>query len=571
MEKRNWGYWTKEKCFAEAKKYRKVSEFYKNSCGAYVSAKTHGWIDEYTWLEKCDRKPRGYWTYERCYEEAKNCSTRKEFETLNGVAYNVSSKNGWLDEWFGKNTKKPMGYWDNYDNCKKEALKYKTRGEFSKTNTGAYLRALQHGWLDEWFGEDTAQKPSGYWDYDHCYEEAKKYNSRTEFMTKASGAYSKAKDNGWLNDYDWFSVREVKPRDYWTYERCYEEAKKYNTRNELQKKSKSAYDAAKRNGWIDEYTWLKKRVYDGIDYWIYSYEDEENKVAYVGLTHRKYRHNEHKSAKNNDIVYRYFKGNVPDQRVLMDGLNGEEAQYYEDWYKMAYVRMGWKVLNKGATGVGKSSLGSAPAKWNYDTCYEEAKKHRTITEFKKASGRAYEVAKENGWIVDYVWFEKSVIPRGYWSNYDHCYEEAKKYETRNEFYKKSKGAYDAAKMNGWLDKFDWLEEQCKPQNYWTKERCIEAVRNCKTRSEFIEKYSGAYMSMRRNGWENEIVLPDKIITRQNRRKPVLQYDMSMNFIKKYDAVQDIPFSKTRRGNIIACCKGRRNYAYGYIWKYEKAA
>lgn len=40
--------------------------------------------------------------------------------------------------------------------------------------------------------------------------------------------------------------------------------------------------------------------------------------------------------------------------------------------------------------------------------------------------------------------------------------------------------------------------------YWNKERCIEAGRKCRTKSEFIKKYSGAYASAIKNGWYDEV-------------------------------------------------------------------
>ena len=46
--------------------------------------------------------------------------------------------------------------------------------------------------------------------------------------------------------------------------------------------------------------------------------------------------------------------------------------------------------------------------------------------------------------------------KGNWKDYDHCYEEAKKYKNRREFHDKNRKAYYICKENGWLDKFGWL-------------------------------------------------------------------------------------------------------------------
>lgn len=41
------------------------------------------------------------------------------------------------------------------------------------------------------------KKPNGYWKYDTCYEEAKKYFSRNEFLKNSNRAYNVArKTNG---------------------------------------------------------------------------------------------------------------------------------------------------------------------------------------------------------------------------------------------------------------------------------------------------------------------------------------------------------------------------------------
>jgi hypothetical protein len=55
-------------------------------------------LKDYTWLEQ-DRKRRGYWnSYENCYNEALKYSTRSEFKSNCGPAYYSSMKNGWIND-----------------------------------------------------------------------------------------------------------------------------------------------------------------------------------------------------------------------------------------------------------------------------------------------------------------------------------------------------------------------------------------------------------------------------------------------------------------------------------------
>lgn len=50
---------------------------------------------------------------------------------------------------------------------------------------------------------------------------------------------------------------------------------------------------------------------------------------------------------------------------------------------------------------------------------------------------------------------------------------------------------------------------------------------------------------------------------------VNQYDLYGNFIKKWDCVRDIErILGFDNRNICACCRHKRNVAYGYVWRYE---
>lgn len=52
---------------------------------------------------------------------------------------------------------------------------------------------------------------------------------------------------------------KTKPSGYWTKERVFAEAKKYNTKNEFKKNEISAYHITIRNGWMTEMTWFKNK------------------------------------------------------------------------------------------------------------------------------------------------------------------------------------------------------------------------------------------------------------------------------------------------------------------------
>lgn len=147
----SYGKWTKEKVFEEAKKYKSKSEFQKGCSRAYTIALKSGWFNEMDWF-KNSKKPNGYWTKEKVFEEARKYSTRKEFSKGCNSAYVIARKSGWLNEmdWLYFNKRRPKDFWIKI-NVEKEARKYNTRKEFSKGCATAYQVARKNKWLDELF------------------------------------------------------------------------------------------------------------------------------------------------------------------------------------------------------------------------------------------------------------------------------------------------------------------------------------------------------------------------------------------------------------------------------------
>ena len=51
-------------------------------------------------------------------------------------------------------------------------------------------------------------------------------------------------------------------------------------------------------------------------------------------------------------------------------------------------------------------------------------------------------------------------------------------------------------------------------------------------------------------------------------KPILQYDLEGNFIRKWDNIKDASEGIGKGSSaIVGCAKGRRQTAYGFKWKY----
>ena len=396
------------------------------------------------------------------------------------------------------------------------------------------------------------------WTYDTCFKEARNYKTRTEFQRGSAGAYIYARKNGYLSKFDWFEEIK-KPDGYWTRERCEEESRKYQSKTEFVKGCPAAHSAAVRGGWLDDFTWLVDKRFDivkGKVDSVYVYVFEETKFAYVGRTlirRQKKRDKEHIFNIEADNVARYAKKMhvpVPPMKIIETNLTLEEGQDREDYWRKWYEQQGYTMLNRVATGKGKGSLGGiSHGKWNRRTCREEALKYKSASEFEVNSSGAYAAALRNGWLKEYSWFavlkrewdketcireakryktrgdffngcrgayikslregwigeftwlhSRQTKPAGYWDNYEHCYEEAKKYKNRRAFMRGCSGAYTKALKKGWLDDYSWFKEMKKPNGYWNRETCYEEAKKYSSKKEFKQHVNGAYQFAYKEGW-----------------------------------------------------------------------
>jgi hypothetical protein len=205
--KGKWNYFT---TYNEAKKYNNLSEFRENSSGAYNASKKNNWIYDYKWLTvKNISKQRiihDFIKKEECFEKAKNCKTLSEFATKYHKYYLASKHFGWINEFIWFKTHKPNNYW-TYEKCIEIAKKYKTKKEFHKDYPYLYEISQKNKWLETYTWLLQKNKPNGYWTYEKCYEEAKKYKTFNEFKRNESGAAYRARVNGWVKNYDWFNLK----------------------------------------------------------------------------------------------------------------------------------------------------------------------------------------------------------------------------------------------------------------------------------------------------------------------------------------------------------------------------
>lgn len=500
-------------------------------------------------------------------------------------AYNSARRNGWLDI-ICKHmvyVKVRQGHWDSYDNCRLEALKYKSRTEFGKKAPGAYQAAYMKGWLDLICEHYEARyKNRGHWNFDNCKEEAFKYKTRTEFIENATSAYQAANKYGWLDTICLHMESTRKAKGFWDYNNCLQEAKKFQSKSEFQKKGRGgAYAAAKKMGWLENICKHMLPQGNGFIRFAYALEFPDINEVYIGITanpaRRKWQHFTIKKGKcissNKHVRRNIEKGEKYIWFVSEEVSNKNEGKQFEEKMISGYIEKGWNVLNIAEAGA----LGSNRKFWTKGKCQKEAIKYTTKSDFARSSSSAYNSARENGWI-DLICGHMAIKkqPNGYWDDKERCQKEAAKYKRRVDFQRGSPSASKAAKMNGWFaDITKHFSETIKPVGYWNnKERCHKEALRFNVRSEFQKLSGSAYAAAQKNGWVDDIckhmVVKKKktgFWTFENCQKEAKKYksrtDFSLQSSSAYNTSKRNKWLDTICSHMIS-----KQYPHGY-WTFER--
>ena len=153
------------------------------------------------------------------------------------------------------NNKKPNGYW-TLERCQEEALKYQTKSEWAKSKGSSYAVALKNNWSKVCVKHMVEKKKNNnHWNNkENIAEMVSKYKTLSEWYTKSSASYNAARQNQWYQELSAHMRKSRNLNGYWCIERCLEESSKYSSIKEWKANNGSSYNAAKKNGWYDECT-----------------------------------------------------------------------------------------------------------------------------------------------------------------------------------------------------------------------------------------------------------------------------------------------------------------------------
>jgi hypothetical protein len=134
--------------------YNRKTDFQRNHTDLYVIVNKYGWWDELS-LNMQLKKKRLFWSKAKCRNSALKCATKIEFKTRFRSAYNSALENKWIDEIcehmvrpIATSSKSKNLIWTKHE-CRKVAIKCKSRSEFKEKYRSAYNSSLKFGWMDE--------------------------------------------------------------------------------------------------------------------------------------------------------------------------------------------------------------------------------------------------------------------------------------------------------------------------------------------------------------------------------------------------------------------------------------
>lgn len=252
------GYWNvKEHCIEEAKKYVNKWELQRKSEGCYCSAVKNGWLDDISALYdnsihymKYDEPVNCVYIYEykdlnSFYVGRTNNIKRRHRQHCNGYGHRDGTRTYDIVYTFAKENgieiPKPIILEE-----KLTAEQSQEREDYwKKYYTDKGLKCLNKAITGVGKGSLGARLK---WDYSACKKEASKYISRYEMKTKNQSAYNAARKNGWINEF--FNGWAKKIDSYWNnLDNVLNAAKECISARDMAKKFGGAYNSAKRNGW----------------------------------------------------------------------------------------------------------------------------------------------------------------------------------------------------------------------------------------------------------------------------------------------------------------------------------
>ena len=196
------GYWTLERLQADALRFQTRGAWQKGSPTAYQAANKRGLLGDCCGHMVEGKKPDGHWTIDRLRADALRFETKSAWAEGSPSAYRAARIKGFFEACCAHmvGPRKPVGYW-TLERCKEDALRFETKSAWTAGSPAVYSAAHKQGFLEECFGHMIElQKPHGYWTLERCKEDALRFETRSDWQKGSRGAYQAAHAKGLLEE-----------------------------------------------------------------------------------------------------------------------------------------------------------------------------------------------------------------------------------------------------------------------------------------------------------------------------------------------------------------------------------
>jgi predicted GIY-YIG superfamily endonuclease len=590
-EKMAKGYWTLEKCKEVCENYDSQADLLLEHPKVYRAVKDHGWQQECFAQMKGKKNPQGFWTLEKCKEEASKYDSPADMMRGNPKAYTAMKYHGWYEECCSemKGRRVPNNFW-NEERIVDVMLTTDSRTMFQSDYPGAYKAANELGiyerltkvmvkqelWKDKNTKRKKKAKPDQKWSDELAIERASGYESLYEFRTKDPTAYHALLVRGLLETACSHMERRHMPEGYWNKERVMEKVAASESLKDFKKRFNAAYQAALTNGWLADVVavlghereqWTiekaKKVIATCTDYHDFRthYRGCWNYLCERNMLEKLTSHLERKGDLYHRRIYVFeFKdghayvglAKDPDDRYKKHTIYDKTSAVYQ-YLQQTSCKFDFKLL----TGwLDKDEASKEEERW----------RQKYIEDGWKMLNRV-KCGSLGGW-------------HGELYSLEECQQEGSKYRTRKEFYRKNQAIYTYSKKHYGLDVVcPHMEKDAKVK--WPIERIEQELKKYGTMPEIKEENRSLFCAIRNKKLEKKyfmminsiLVIREEFMSEEVRHRFIRDYGSVLNY-KKHSLLdcQKVAMKYKTRGEFKEKDKGmytysRKNYDMDIVCKH----
>lgn len=361
------------------------------------------------------------------------------------------------------------------------ARKHQKRSEWKKIDSGAYKAAKRLGY----FQEATAHMPivKRNWTMAELQESADQYATRGAWKLAQPTAYKTAMIRGLVDDLCKHMGQGKRPNGTWTKKNVLASAVKFHSIAAWASEEISAYNVAKKNGWIAEATSHMRGFAMPIGPSIIHKYLLTHNIGYVA---------EHRFKDDKEVASKPFDFFVPSLKLIVE-FHGKQHQ------------RGWRDDAQSLTQIQlHDSLKKAWALKNgFDFLEIKSWESSSEAEIIDLLDKQIHTSAQNCSLIlsqtvrELTAAEKSKIQSGFAFTEDEVFEIASQFKTRSEWLKASPKTYRFALRHGLAKEASTHMLYITEHQKWTVETILQSAKKYKSYSEWRRNEGSAYVVSRR--------------------------------------------------------------------------